>query len=181
MGLYAFGLTALLAAYGVVRAAQRFGTPARAILMTATAAMMILGAGSDFVASDNPFVKRTFYTPYFEKSEVVALAWARDLAPTSLATDFAAARHLDAQGKDAHLLALRQGQLQDPEATVIVRTGELERRPLQLQTSATAGLEAVDVGVRNRVYIDGSHLAWQQLDARPRIADAQAVQAYGRA
>lgn len=100
--------------------------------------MAFLSISNDFTASDNPLIKRPFYTYYLTKQECFAFDHLAACTSGYIMSDYITTRYLLASKyKDnTHILEVNQQKMeflrQSEKDILLIRKGELKKRPLML-------------------------------------------------
>ena len=94
---YSFLFTAMLAAVGFAGLFYKAGRYAKVCLVAIFAIMIVLSISNDFVASDNPLVKRPFFTYDLTQGEVDGINQLTNMTGSSgyLMSDYVVKRYLD--------------------------------------------------------------------------------------
>lgn len=145
-------------------------------------AMAFLSISNDFVASDNPLVKRPFYTYYLHESEVSGLDRMSSLSGGDVMTDYVAVRYLEkspymdkmhileADADNARLLTNNSSDV------IVIRDGELAGRPLKLFTATQGYVESASWNALEYYYEDDR--IFDSLDGINRIYDSRSMRSY---
>jgi hypothetical protein len=148
-------------------------------------AMAFLSISNDFVASDNPLVKRPFYTYYLHESEVSGLNRISSLSGGDVMTDYVAVRYLEkspymdkmhileADGENARLLTNNSSDV------IVIRDGELAGRPLKLFTAKQGYVDAASWNALEYYYEDDR--IFDSIDDSNRIYDSRSLRSYQQA
>ncbi|HTX44437.1 MAG TPA: hypothetical protein VMC61_06870 [Methanocella sp.] len=145
-------------------------------------AMVFLSLTNDFVASDNPLVKRPFYTYYLQGSEVTGLDRVANATDGSVMSDYIASRYyLSSPYLDkTHILEVDKasGELLKGNVTdvILLRDGELGRRPLKLYTSTSGFIPGPNWLALDYYYRDDP--AYGSLGNKNRIYGSGSISAY---
>jgi hypothetical protein len=136
-----FLFTNLAAAVGLFYLYRR---PSRALKIVLTLAFIILvffSSSNDFVASDNPLVKRDFYTFYFTNVEINSFRYVGNHSLGIISTDYVALRFIDEQGISRDVSTIRYDDIEnvlfkgDQNDLTLIRISEAIKRPLHLYTN----------------------------------------------
>ncbi len=139
-GQYVFPFVCLAASFGFFKlfgATRRFS---RAFVVVLFVLLVFLSVSNDFVASDDPLVKRPFYTFYLTEQEIVSFERVSSFAAGYVMSDYVSVRYLYLSGSPykSHILEIDPSDrtlLRDADDDVfLIRTGELSKRPLKLYT-----------------------------------------------
>jgi hypothetical protein len=137
---YSYIFIIIPAAIGFMFLFYKSKIPGKAILSMLFALLVILSVSNDFVASDNPLIKRPFYTFYFTESDLNSVGKIADFTNGYVMTDYVAARYLwfSEYTDKKHLIEIdtvNQSLVRQKESDVIIlRESELDKRPLKLYT-----------------------------------------------
>jgi len=143
--------------------------------------MVFLTVSNDFTASDNPIIKRPFYTFYLYENEVIALDRLAVLTRGYIMSDFIACKYL-ANGnwsKRSHILevdAKRNEFLKNGvDNIILIRNKELTKRPLMLYTSSDGEFHFKPSMVAQLDYYDNNMPLWETINVYNKIYDSGAV------
>ncbi|QCS41947.1 hypothetical protein [Natrinema versiforme] len=159
---YSFMLVALTGAVGLHQLLRRGGFKAFVVLLLVVSCFSVAAVSNDFVATDNPMVERPFYTYYLTEQERGSFESIDERRAGEIGADRVTCRYLTevrsstctiANAADEDLFAGYDG--------VVVREGELERRPLQF-----------------REYVPESEFPREELNDRHRVYDSGSVSYY---
>src|SRR5208337_1322762 len=92
---YAFMFMVVMSAAGFILMYRKHNKYINALIIVLFVAMVFLSLTSDFVASDNPLVKRPFYTDYLHEAEITGLNTVSNFTDGYVMTDYVAAKYLD--------------------------------------------------------------------------------------
>jgi hypothetical protein len=102
--------------------------------------LVLLSVSNDFVASDNPLIKRPFYTYYLTEGEVDGIGHISNMTNGLAMSDYVATRYmmsspylsksniLEINGQNLTLLRYNSSDV------ILIREGEFNQRPLKLLT-----------------------------------------------
>lgn len=112
----------------------------KAVVIVIFAVMSLLAVSNDFTASDNPLIKRPFYTFSISEEECISAERVAQIADGYVMTDYISCRYLQhSEYTDkVHVLEVNKLQeflIRDPGDILLLRNSELEKRPLKLFTS----------------------------------------------
>jgi hypothetical protein len=180
---YTFLILILVAAAGIAGLFFRSGRYGKAIVVGLFCVWVLLSVSSDWVASDNPLVKRPFYTFYFSGQEVTGMDRLATHATGVLESDYVPNRYYEASSKEAYTTILevdvpnmtfvRHG----PEDVLLVRAGEHDKRELRVAALDDGKFISKPEG-GSFVYVDRNKSVWGTLAGYSRIYDSRAIQAY---
>lgn len=151
---YSYMFVALTGAVGLHHLLKRGGFRTFVVLLLVISCFSVATVSNDFVATDNPMVERPFYTYYLTEQERHSLEAIDENHAGEIGADRVTCRYLNevrssectiADATDEDLFAGYDG--------VVVREGELERRPLQFTDYVSESeFPRNDLNDRNRVY-----------------------------
>jgi hypothetical protein len=173
---YAFILFVLTAAVGFFYLYLKSPKFMKVALVAFFALWVFLSVSNDFVASDNPIVKRPFYTAYLTEEEINAADHLYNITTGRIVSDYVPVRYLNSARNAANtsmlivdLNATRLYQRQND--TILIRDGELNKRPLQLLTMGSGYINLGDYYFKDDKVFD-------LLDNYSRIYSTNSVSAY---
>jgi MFS family permease len=147
---YTFLFMGILAAVGLAVLYQRNSRLLKALCIVVFAAWILFSVSNDFVASDNPLVKRTFYTSYMTESEITGMDSILGITQASagyMLSDYVSGRYVQfsSLGPDypfqptvAEAYAPDNLLLKSNSSDVIlIRENELAKRPMKLVNLTT--------------------------------------------
>lgn len=151
---------------------------------------VFLSVSNDFVASDNPLVKRDFFTSDLKQSEVTGIQWAYGISTASTSytlSDYVVGRYLQfspylLDDPSAHMYA----EVYDPNGSfvkhspgdiILLRDAELDKRPLKLQSLDTPDFTNSYV-TANLIYYNKGDPVFDSLGQRDQIYNSSTVDGY---
>jgi hypothetical protein len=158
-GHYGFAFVALTGAYGIYELLRRGGIAVVLALFVVLSLFTGAAVSNDFTASDNPLVERPFYTFYLSDEERQSFEAIDDGHQGELGTDRVSCRYMgEFHGSPCSVIDAGAGDEMFAEHdAVLVREGELEKRPLQFtQYVEDDDLSREELEDRDRVYDSGS-------------------------
>ncbi len=175
----------LTAAVGFLVIFNKAGKLMKTAMVVLFAVLVLLSVSNDFVATDNPLVKRPFYTHYLTASDISGANLFRDAANGTVLADYPIVRYLMYNDYVELPLLIRADEknnsivLPDP-IPLIYRKGELSNRPLDIMS--VDGIEATSYGYfvpwTSLAYIDKSSPVWDSLKKHNRIYDSNTMEGY---
>jgi hypothetical protein len=180
-GEYSFFFICLAGATGLYVLLMKLKTSHRAGAVILFALMAFLSVSNDFTASDNPLIKRPFYTYYFTKSETTAMDRLSSLAKGYVMADYPSTRYLKYsdypyKGHILEVSALKQEILTNSsDDIVLIRKEELKKRPLKLYTSPDGKFRFDPSIEASQDYYDGSAPLWDTLEEFNSVYDSGSV------
>lgn len=142
-GEYTMFFIAVSGAVGFYLLYMRSEKLLKGLIIILFAMMCFLSISNDFTASDNPLVKRPFYTYYLTEEETIAFDHVANITSGFVmsdyvtttyiiySTDSAKSHILEIDRKNSHFLRNK------PEDVILIREGEFAKRPLKLYSSST--------------------------------------------
>ncbi len=133
---YAFLFTTMLAAVGFAGLFYKTGRYAKVCLILIFAIMIVLSITNDFVASDNPLVKRPFFTYYLTEGELDGIGHLSNMTGPSgyVMGDYVVKRYMDFSSYASYgqLLEISNDAVlrNSADDIAMVREDELTKRPL---------------------------------------------------
>lgn len=180
---YAFIFIALAAAIGFFVLYSRANKLMRTALILLFVCWVILSVSNDFVSSDNPLVKRLFYTSYLEQSEVDSINHLATINAGFLMSDYVTERYLEFS---PYALAALTLEIDDTNRTflsdgnnnlMVIREDELARRPLKLY-EIDSDSYTTDTSLSQSNYIDSSDPVFSSVARYDKVYDSKSVDAY---
>lgn len=184
-GEYAFIFIIMVAAVGFsgfFHKCRRYG---RIILVVVFFVMVLLSVSNDFVASDNPLIKRAFYTFYMTEEEVISLNHVPGISVGRVISDQIVTRYLECSPfqEKSQIMEVEENNMSilknSVEDLLLIRSGELKRRPLKLY-SAAGNKFILRPSLNKRLeYYSGDLLLWRQLGHFNHVCDSGDVETFG--
>lgn len=138
------------------------------------ATMCFLSVSNDFTASDNPLVKRPFYTYYLTEEETTAFDNIANVTSGYVMADYVTCRYMgnSAYSTKSHILEVEADNyrlLRDKaEDTILIRDGELAKRPVKLYSSPTEFILEPSWGNQLEYYYADSPV-WSTVDSYNKV------------
>ena len=180
---YTFIILVLIAAVGIAGLYYRSGRRGRAALVAIFALWVLLSVSSDWVASDNPLVKRPFYTFDFSQQEITGMDQLVAHTTGVLMSDYVPNRYYESspyvdnttilEVDASNMTFLRNG----PQDVLLIRAGEQAKRELRTATLVD-NVFVPKPEVDQFTYVSKNEPVWATLAGYNRIYDSQAIQAY---
>lgn len=142
-GEYAMLFIAVAGAVGLYMVYVKSKKHQKYLIVILFATMCFLSVSNDFTASDNPLVKRPFYTYYLTNEDTIAFDHAGNITSGYVMADYVTTRYLSysAHSTKSHILEVGADNyrlLRDTaEDVFLIREGELAKRPIKLYPSST--------------------------------------------
>ena len=140
-GEYAFPFISIAASAGLFMVFFRLKKKSRYLIIILFSLMCLLAISNDFVASDNPLMKRSFYTYYLTEEETWGINHVTNMTAGYLMSDYVTDRYISFSKykNKAHILETDTNKsiiLQNSKDDVfLIRQGELKKRPLKVYIS----------------------------------------------
>jgi hypothetical protein len=162
----------------------RSGRYGKIFLVVLFILMSFLSLSNDFVASDNPLVKRPFYTFYLTDEEITSFYQIASKTEGYMMSDYVTSNFifnspyimkehiLEVDSKNMTLLRNSSAD------TLLIRTGELEKRPLYLYSSQDGGLRLEPNLISSCKYYSNDIPLWRCLDRYNKVFESSIVQGY---
>ena len=176
----------MAAAIGLFVIFSRAGKYMKIALVGTFAVLVILSMSNDFIATDNPLVKRPFYTHYLTESDIAGADHIRDMANTSVLADYPIVRYLMyndyVQLPTLIWMDAKNNTIipSDPRFPVIYRKGELSNRPLDILSVDEIKGPGFTYYVpwTQMTYVNQSAPVWKDLENYNRIYDSNTMEGY---
>jgi hypothetical protein len=181
-GEYSFIFICIAAAAGLYCLFMAPHTKTKTLTIILFSVMAFLSISNDFTASDNPLIKRPFYTYYLTEEECLAFDHIASRASGFVMSDYITSRYLLASKHKtkAHILEVDQQQmtfLRESERDILlIRNGELNKRPLMLY-SCTDPFQ-LNPSWRSLDYYYSDLNLWGNLPSYNKIYESNGVTGY---
>lgn len=135
---YGFIFISFVAAYGFSEIFRKSEGYAKATLSVIFIVLVILSISNDFIASDNPLIKREFYTYYLTENEITGIGHIYDKTPGFVMSDYVAIRYMmnSPYSQRSNILEVDHQNMtllrNNDSDVIIIREGEFNERPLRL-------------------------------------------------
>jgi hypothetical protein len=175
---YTFIFIILMAAIGLSILYFKAGRAVRICIIILFAVWVMLSISNDFIALDNPLVKRPFYTYYLTEEEVSDIGHISSITSALVLSDYIPVRYLNSSQLYANTSMLRIDQnytkfIKRSRDIVVIREGELEKRPLQFLTSNSEG-RILNLGS----YYSKGNKAYDILNNYSKVYSSDSISAY---
>lgn len=140
-GEYAMLFIVIAGAAGLYMMYTKAKNPQKYLIVILFATMCFLSISNDFSASDNPLIKRPFYTYYLTDEDVTAFDKIANVTSGYVMVDYVVVRYMEnsAYSIKSHILEVNTEDyllLYDkPEDVILIREGELSKRPVKIFSS----------------------------------------------
>lgn len=157
---------------------------AKVLLIVLFILMSFLSISNDFISSDNPLVKRPFYTYYLTDEEIISFYHVAAKTKGYMMSDYVTSNFIfnspyilkeHILEVDAKNLTLLRNSSED---TILIRSGELEKRPLYLYSSLDGRLNLEPNLVSSCEYYYHDMLLWKSLDSYNQIFESNQVKGF---
>ncbi len=181
---YSFILMLMAGAFGFGSLFFSSKKYARIMLLVLFFLMSFLSVSNDFIASDNPLVKRPFYTYYLTEEEVSGIYQVANSTRGYVMSDYVASNlifnskyilkeHiLEVDTKNATLLR------NSSEDVILIRRGELEKRPLYLYSSPDGRLRLEPNLISSCEYYYREMPLWNSIEGDDKVFESGNVEGY---
>lgn len=145
--------------------------------------MSFLAVSNDFTASDNPLVKRPFYTYYLSEEECVSIKQSAEISGGYLMSDYITCSFLESSELADKVNVLEVNSNQEflkasSKDTILIRGTELSGRPLKLYTSPD-GKFVLNPSLKVTMdYYDHDSPIWSTLKNYNTVYDSGTVKLY---
>ncbi|MFD1562841.1 hypothetical protein ACFR99_04685 [Haloarchaeobius amylolyticus] len=161
-GHYSFMLVSITGAVGLHYLLKLGGFRTFVVLLVVISCLSVAAVSNDFVATDNPMVERPFYTYYLTDQERQSFETIDEHHTGEIGADRVTCRYLrEMRSSECARVEVADGNLFEGYDGVIIREGELTRRPLQFTE-----------------YVYADEFPWEELDDRDRVYDSGSVSFY---
>lgn len=181
---YSFILILLASALGFGYLFRRSGRYGKTFLLLLFILMSFLSLSNDFVASDNPLVKRPFYTYYLTDEEITGFYQVASKTEGYMMSDYVTSNFIfnSPYILKEHILEVdlkNMTLLRNSSADILlIRTGELEKRPLYLYSSMDGRLRLEPNLISSCEYFGNDISLWGRLDDYNKVFESSTVQGY---
>ena len=180
---YTYPLLIIISAAGVWALFYKSGKYVRASLIVLFAIWIMLSISNDWVASDNPLVQRQFYTYYLTQDETSAFNRIATSTSGLILADYIPSRYMDssAHGDRSNMLEMNGNGTEflrsGPEDVMIIRYGELDKRPLKIARVTKDTFSRVPQ-FDTYEYTDSNAGIWSTLSGYDKVYDSAVVGGY---
>lgn len=181
-GEYSFPFFCIAGAAGLSFVSYRLKTKSFAV--TLFFIMAFLAVSNDFTASDNPIVKRLFYTFYLSEEECKAIDSVAQITDGIVMSDYTSCRYLENSEYSDKVNVLEVGYQQQEflrsggNDIILVRSAELAHRPLQLFTSPNGEFLYTPTIGDNMDYYTNDLPLWDTLESCNMIYDSGDIRGF---
>lgn len=179
-GEYLFFFISIGAAVGLLNMYLKARKNIKICILIIFALLAFLTISNDFVASDNPLVKRPFFTYYLMDEEITAFNKIISISTGYVMSDYVTTYYINNsqyQNK-SHILevdAKTMKFLRDSSKDIIlIRDKELVKRPLRFYTSKD-GIFISNVNLDDLDYYYNDLVLWNDLEKYNKIYDSKDV------
>ncbi len=180
-GEYTFlfiGLTGSIGFYEIYTKSKKYFKVFAVILFIT---MTFLTVSNDFTASDNPLVKRPFYTYYLTNVEETSFDHIASVTEGYLMADYVTSRYFSFSKYEdkSHIIEVgntnRKILRNHPDDVFLIRESELEKRPLKLYSAPGEQFVSGTTWEGNLVYCYKEGTLWDDLMMYNKIYDSKSV------
>lgn len=187
-GQYFYPFISLTAAFGFIAIYNATTKYSKSIILILFICLVFLSISNDFVASDNPIIKRPFYTYYLTEPEITSFSTIGNFSHGKIMSDYVTIRFFsltkDIHSNSTHILEIDSENMlflkEKNDDILLIRTGELSKRPLKLYTN-TLGIFKLNPsweGGAKMSYYYNDLVLWENLESYKKIYDNKKVQAF---
>ncbi len=183
-GEYVFFLIVLTVSLGFHTIYARSKKPLKSVLILLFMVLVFLSVSNDFIASDNPLVKRPFYTFYLTEEEVRGFDHAGNTSRGFVMSDFVTYRYMETTyyRESGHMLEVDPSSLDflrsGPSDLILIRKGELEERPLRFLISDAGFVKWPSMSSALEYYYPDNEKLWSSLEEYSKIYDSSSIETY---
>jgi hypothetical protein len=180
-GEYGFLFFSLAASFGLLYLFSKAHTYQKYFVIILFVSMAFLSISNDFTASDNPLIKRPFYTFYISEDELSGIDKMTEVSKGYVLSDYIVTRFLkfSKYNSKAHILEVdsrEENLLKGSEDDVIlIREHELQRRPLKLYSSPDLFFQENPSWLSNLNYYSDQNFQWRNIENFNKIYDNKAL------
>jgi hypothetical protein len=183
-GEYVFFLIVLAVSFGFYTTYTKSKRLFKSALIVLFMILVFLSVSNDFIASDNPIVKRPFYTFYLTEGEVKGFDHAGNTSKGYVMADFVTTRYMDATHyrEKSHILEV-DNQTQKflkggPPDLILIRKEELGRRPLRFYITDEGFIKKPTIDYSLDYFYPDNEKLWSSLKGYRRIYDSSGISVY---
>lgn len=185
-GQYCYPFISLTAAMGFFTIYSQTKKYSKIILIIIFISLTFLSISNDFVASDNPIIKRPSHTTYLTEQEIISFNTVGSITSGYIMSDYVTTRYLSLSNKPysnkSHILEVDPTSMkilkEKSEDVIIIRSSELSKRPFRLFTNIDGIFKlnpSWDGGAKLDYYYNDLGL-WNDLESYHKIYDAKYTQ-----
>lgn len=161
---------------------------AKTMLVILFVVWVLLSVSNDWVAMDNPLVKRPFYTFYLTEEETNSMRLLYNTHAGLLLTDYVTGRYFESlpnyQNYTSSILKVYNNDNQTTFVTrggkdmLLIRDGELNKRPLQLYTSRDGKFRGSNGSITGYDYYYKDNEVFSTLPGYSKVFSSKSISAY---
>jgi hypothetical protein len=161
---------------------------AKTMLVILFVVWVLLSVSNDWVAMDNPLVKRPFYTFYLTEEETNSMRLLYNTHAGLLLTDYVTGRYFESlpnyQNNTSSILKVYNNDNQTTFVTrggkdmLLIRDGELNKRPLQLYTSRDGKFRGSNGSITGYDYYYKDNEVFSTLPEYSKVFSSKSINAY---
>ena len=180
-GEYTFLFISMAGAVGFVGIYSKSDKCLKAFVVLLFVIMCFLSISNDFTASDNPLVKRPFYTYYLTEEENIAFNHVAEITEGYVMSDYVTCRYLSFSPYESkyHILEIDKNNmtfLRNNDADIIlIREQEFGKRPLKLYSVETGKFKMYGLKRASIDYYYNDLSLCNHLETFNKIYDSNAV------
>jgi len=180
-GEYSFLFLVLVGAIGFYELYKRQSKILKIFSIIVFVTFAFLSVSNDFNASDNPLVKRPFYTFYLTDQEEMNFLHLASISQGYLMSDFVTDRYLSNSKyvNTTHIIEIDSKKMQFlrniNSDVFLIRESELSKRPLKLFSSSDGTFLREVEGSENFIYYFQDSKLWADLEKYNKIYDSKSI------
>lgn len=178
---YTFIFISLVASFGLFKIYSNSTKTIKLLVIVLFFCMSFLSVSNDFTASDNPLVKRPFYTYYLSEEEVTSFDHLASITNGLLMSDYITIRYLLFSKFEfkAHMLEVDENHMDflknETDDVILIRNGELKKRPLKLYSAKKGVFELSPSWSNGLKYYYNDIKIWDALNHYNKIYDSNNI------
>ncbi|WP_445474205.1 hypothetical protein ACT9XH_07390 [Methanococcoides methylutens] len=182
-GEYIFLFICMAGGLGYYELHKRSKKHAKLFLIVLFMSMSFLVVSNDFNASDNPIVKRPFYTYYLTEEETITFKHVSSFTSGYLMSDYVSYRYLyfSEYSEKIHIMEASNNAnilKNSSEDIILFRKTELEKRPLKLYNASENVFEHNPSWGNNLDYYYKDESLWNTIETYNKIYSSNNVDAF---
>ena len=178
---YTFLFISLTGALGFVEIFSRSNKNIKFFVIVLFISMAFLSMSNDFNASDNPLVKRPFYTSYLTEEEIKAFNYAGTVSKGYVMSDYVTSRYLafSPYNSKSHILEIDKMNMRflrnSIDDVILIRNKELTKRPLKFYSSEKEIFELNPSWAGSLDYYYRDLMLWNELEKYNKVYNSNSV------
>lgn len=183
-GEYSFLFLILVGTIGFYELYKRQNKTLKVFSIILFITFAFLSVSNDFNASDNPLVKRPFYTFYLTDQEEMNFLHLASISQGYLMSDFATDRYLFSSKyvNETHIIEINSKKMEflrnQTSDVILIRESELSKRPLKLFSPPGGDFQRGVEGSDNFFYFYQDSKLWADLVKYNKIYDSKSIEGF---